>query len=558
MLNMDNRAKNRVEEVLKSSNKYIYLFDNFRLICNFLGGELFEGDLRIEKINFKQLGVFLILAELKESNNDAFSKSLKAQPLANHLSRILKSLKEDADATKFEITEVDNAKLAETKQVIDSDVRSAVHFWKKTLRNRSKVEEVLTSTEQGYKLVCAVERISLEEFEKRTKSYSSDNEVSSNHSFEIRNSEPFSNEVENITDKNSSNYITAALETVTNDTLPAHYAKLQENSGSENIKFIDWIKSRWIIASVFGSLIVLTTVIAFVFYKITNNENSSKFATLVISIAHMIGLLISLLYLLKLKYKKFQTINFLSAFDDSYVYKSTRLKNADEIFQAGKSASDLLANFKICWIILLLGWIPLYLVFSLSAYEFTKSDAPVYAFNVFINLFSYINTLCIGYGFKILHNATVPEDETYSSENFIVYGAISIAGLCLLEFFLPGNEQTALIFKIIGGVTAGIVMALFVGRFQSKFLNLNIFLLIAFYFYIVIQPLVLFIGQSKTTVPPVIEPIILLIAFILKFILILYVFWLIESGRLLFYFVRVRITKSEADDQWVLFQKFLQ
>ena len=47
-------------------------------------------------------------------------------------------------------------------------------------------------------------------------------------------------------------------------------------------------------------------------------------------------------------------------------------------------------------------------------------------------------------------------------------------------------------------------------------------------------------------------------ALVLKCLLILYMFWLFESGRLLFYLVRVRRATTQVDSEWQNFREVLQ
>jgi hypothetical protein len=94
-------------------------------------------------------------------------------------------------------------------------------------------------------------------------------------------------------------------------------------------------------------------------------------------------------------------------------------------------------------------------------------------------------------------------------------------------------------------------MALYFGRFQSKFLKSPQLLLVLFYFYVTIQPL--FVYFDKAEYATIIIP----IALYLKCLLILYMFWLFESGRLLFYLVRIRRTDDEVDKEYHDFIKKL-
>lgn len=110
--------------------------------------------------------------------------------------------------------------------------------------------------------------------------------------------------------------------------------------------------------------------------------------------------------------------------------------------------------------------------------------------------------------------------------------------------------------KLVSGIFGGVAMALFVGRFQSKFLKTPRLTIILF-LYTVSQALFVFYGdqsvKGEARAAAVIH-----IALFLKCLLILYMFWLFQSGRLLFYLVRVRRATTQVDSEWQNFRGVLQ
>jgi hypothetical protein len=114
--------------------------------------------------------------------------------------------------------------------------------------------------------------------------------------------------------------------------------------------------------------------------------------------------------------------------------------------------------------------------------------------------------------------------------------------------------------KLLSGILGGVAMALFVGRFQSKFLKspdkTTERLIVVLYFYTVIQTLFIFYGDDsvagKWTAAAVMH-----FALYLKCLLILYMFWLFQSGRLLFYLVRVRRASDQVVSEWQNFREVL-
>lgn len=98
-------------------------------------------------------------------------------------------------------------------------------------------------------------------------------------------------------------------------------------------------------------------------------------------------------------------------------------------------------------------------------------------------------------------------------------------------------------------------MALFVGRFQSKFLKTPDWLINTLYLYTVIQTLFIFFGDESREGW---TAVIIHAALFLKCLLILYTFWLFQTGRLLFYLVRVRRASTQVDSEWQNFHEVLR
>ena len=105
-------------------------------------------------------------------------------------------------------------------------------------------------------------------------------------------------------------------------------------------------------------------------------------------------------------------------------------------------------------------------------------------------------------------------------------------------------EQGLAAFTLLTGLYAGIYMALFVARLQSKFLDPSPLLVVLLFSYTAIQPLALYIQTRKEWAWAVLN-----YALVLKCLLYLYVFWLIESGDLLFYFREVKRNYDDRVDQ---------
>ena len=111
-----------------------------------------------------------------------------------------------------------------------------------------------------------------------------------------------------------------------------------------------------------------------------------------------------------------------------------------------------------------------------------------------------------------------------------------------LRILTPDQGLAAL--TLLTGLYAGIYMALFVARLQSKFLDPAPLLVVLLFSYTAIQPLALYIQTSKEWAWVVLD-----YALVLKCLLYLYVLWLIRSGDLLFYFREVKRNYDDRVDQ---------
>lgn len=97
-------------------------------------------------------------------------------------------------------------------------------------------------------------------------------------------------------------------------------------------------------------------------------------------------------------------------------------------------------------------------------------------------------------------------------------------------------------------------MALCIGRLGSMFLKPPLFVLVLLYVYSSIQALFLTFGEKGSEEWKIA---LMTVALVLKCLLFLYVTYLYQSGRLLFYFVRVRRVHENWDEEWKNFSSLL-
>lgn len=247
---------------------------------------------------------------------------------------------------------------------------------------------------------------------------------------------------------------------------------------------------------------------------------------------------------------------------------STGYRNKRDWERARRIAERALRSYREAFWGLFVAWFMLYVCMVFLANSQYPLKTPLFT------LFNNFNTLCIWFCFRILNEPITTADKGQKSSGITVTeGFRGQIGLLLLVIGIVGcwfaveadlayelKGQADVIHKVsklMSGTFGGVAMGLFIGCFQSKFLKSPNWLIIVLYFYTVIQALFFFFGDSALDSPKWAE-VIIFAALLLKTLLILYMFWLFESGRLLFYLVRVRRASTQVDREWQAFREVFE
>jgi serine/threonine protein kinase len=250
-----------------------------------------------------------------------------------------------------------------------------------------------------------------------------------------------------------------------------------------------------------------------------------------------------------------------------HIVYSTGYEKVSDWKRAREIAKDALKHYRDAFSWLLFAWLVLY---SVTWFSLVEEDLIVASVLTLANNF---NTLCIAWCFAILNDPITTEDKTQNKKAIrvkegrkwpasLVPAIIAMIFLSVVELWLVSRvpqyqERIHYGFRVISGLAGGVAMALFVGRFQSKFLNSPSWLVFILFLYTVIQALFIFYGGA---LPGELAgaAVVMNAALVLKCLLILYMFWLFQSGRLLFYLVRVRRATTQVDSEWQNFREVLQ
>ena len=290
------------------------------------------------------------------------------------------------------------------------------------------------------------------------------------------------------------------------------------------------------------------------------------------SIFHLIAIFIAYLYLRKnpgpqefrpLKYDKAERRL------RSHITYATGYEKLSDWKRAREIAKEALKYYRDAFVWLLFAWLFLYGCVLVSLGDYGDRDFIIASVLTLANNF---NTLCIWLCFAILDEPITTEDRSQNRKGIIVKegrkwpaGFIATIVLMLIWFiaelwFTSFTSKSQIHFgsRVISGIAGGGAMALFVGRFTSKFLKSPTWLVFTLFLYTVIQALFIFFGEESSPEKAVSAAVVINAALVLKCLLILYIFWLLQSGRLLFYLVRVRRATTQVDSEWQNFREVLQ
>lgn len=200
-------------------------------------------------------------------------------------------------------------------------------------------------------------------------------------------------------------------------------------------------------------------------------------------------------------------------------------KNAAEYEKERPGLETDLKNHATWWCRLLASWVPLYLVFAFGDFPYHE---------LLLVLFNLGNTFMLGACFYSLNKYTDEEDREHIA-GWVLNILLLLAWMIVLAALLLKENYVGAL--LLTGITAGITMALYVGRLQSRFLGPRFLIIYFLYSYTAIQPLFLYVQNN-----PGWRVIILNFALFLKCLLYIYMAWLFQSGLLLFYFASVKRT----------------
>lgn len=237
--------------------------------------------------------------------------------------------------------------------------------------------------------------------------------------------------------------------------------------------------------------------------------------------------------------------------DEDKIMSASGYTNSTDWLRAKSVAVAVLEQFRNHWMAIWIFWLCLYFVLTILYIPVGKTDHMKSLLNLAATFFNNCATLVFLFCYFILSQPTILKSQTGESRSVIewhrwvavLFVLTAIQGVFIAFAFkaIPNNfdltpQNVTDSFNWISGIASATVMALFVGRLDSKFLECPTWVLVLLYAYTAIQPLFALLREEhKWTTFILINA-----ALLLKGLLYMYLTWLFQTGRLLFYFVRVR------------------
>lgn len=350
-----------------------------------------------------------------------------------------------------------------------------------------------------------------------------------------------------------------------------------ENPKVEKGGFGKWVINNKFFVLILVIVVILSILIPLIISEmrldkaaVNFNKEVSKLFTITTSIAHAVVIIIAFGYFwLRLVIKRLRPEKEDFEAEGERIgelkpeIKALGYTNPDKWIKTRKIAKIAFEQYSEYWHNLLIVWFILYLFIALAHIP-KLTHFPV-EIHLIRNLLNNFNTL---YGFLCFNTLYKPIKMDTGKERikdiYLHLGLIFIVIWLVVEIVIlysgdgfiyqtvPEDYKpplTVTLSELASGILGGITLALFIGRLQSKFLGLSGGLLFTLYFYVAIQPLYVFFDNPTYTA------VIIPLALFFKCLLLSYMFWLFQSGRLFYYFVRVRL---DYEKEWKDFRQVLR
>lgn len=218
-------------------------------------------------------------------------------------------------------------------------------------------------------------------------------------------------------------------------------------------------------------------------------------------------------------------------------------------WETAKDIADIAFNdHRRCWLGLLFSWCLFYFVLALIWPTKSEQQPNYPMLRITATLINNLNSMFIALCYIILKRPTVIKQGRWYVSNvpwsmsLVIVAAPTMIEAILVRVFEQVSPHVLSGVDLLSGISAGIVLFLYVGCLRNKILGLSPWLLIPLYSYAALQPLYAVFHERLPAMfdeqtSRVMDVSILNAVLILKCLLYLCVTWLFQSLRLLSYFV---------------------
>lgn len=216
--------------------------------------------------------------------------------------------------------------------------------------------------------------------------------------------------------------------------------------------------------------------------------------------------------------------------------------------RANDSVKEFIRWFKFIWI----GWFILYAItvyFRYQEFHFVES--------ILLNAANNLTSLFFLFCLLVLNENAVKKKEAYrvkiDPKWFLIFGILIVLEVVSHSFFPDYHSTIAKAFAVISGLIAMIAMSLLLGRLDSKLIDkLPMSILAVLYGYAGIQLfLPIFLEQNQTNQLSLNLILIIYLALFCKIVLLVFIYWMVDTNRLFFYFLAVFRIHNNINKEWL-------
>ncbi len=213
----------------------------------------------------------------------------------------------------------------------------------------------------------------------------------------------------------------------------------------------------------------------------------------------------------------------------------------DKLYKrANNGINEFLTYFKFAWF----AFFMLYVVLLLDFY--IQSDIYVIASHFLNNisaLFILICAIILTYRPPDTQNSQVDKKAVITISTMVII--VSAVEILLFTFSSDLFDNLQFTFDIISGSFSAICLGLLSARIDSSLLKTEQWIVVGLISYVAIQPLFAFLDSSQ-----LLGPILINFALFGKSLLLLYIIWIFETKRMLYFFLNINQITHRLERKW--------